>query len=123
MGLLSLFTSGSKAVDKGMSMLDKGLDAMVFTDEEKSVTNQKVLDWKLKWIEATGPQSKARRFITYIIVSVWTYLVMLGIHLRLFGYKEQADYVFKMLNDVVHWPFITIIAFYFAAHVVRTNKK
>lgn len=123
MGLLSLFTSGSKAVDKGLDMLDRGLDAMVFTDEEQSVKNQKVLDWKLKWIQATGPQSKARRFITYVIVSLWVYLVVLGIHLRLFGYKEQADYIFKMLNEVVHWPFITIVAFYFAAHLARNSKK
>ena len=112
----------SDNISKGLDMVDRGIDMTIFTKEEKSIASQKILDWKLRWIQAVGPQSKARRYIAYMIVGLWTYFVVLAVHLRLFGYKEQADYIFEMLNDVVHWPFVTIIAFYFAAHVVRSNK-
>ena len=123
MGLWGWLTGGSKAVEKGLDMVDKGIDMVWFTPEEKSIAGQKKLDWKLEWIKATGPQSKARRYIAYAIVGLWTYLVIMAVHLRLFGYKEQADFLFTVLRDVVNWPFIAVMSFYFAAHVVRANKK
>lgn len=122
MGFWGKIFGSSDNINKGLDMVRDGIDMTIFTKEEKSIASQKVLDWKLKWIQAVGPQSKARRYIAYLIVALWTYLVLLAIHLRLFGYKEQSDYIFKMLNDVVHWPFVAIITFYFAAHVIRSNK-
>lgn len=123
MGWLTNLFAGSKSIDKGIDMVSSGLDALVFTDEEKSVANQKILDWKLKWIAATGPQSVARRVISYIIVGLWAYIVLLASHLHLLGLTKEADFLFKVLKDVLHWPFITIIGFYFAAHIVRANKS
>ena len=120
--IAGLFGSG-KTVEKGLDMVSSGLDALVFTDQEKTVANQKVLDWKLKWIAATGPQSVARRVISYIIVGLWAYIVLLAVHLHLLDMKTEAMFLFKVLKDVLHWPFITIIGFYFAAHIVRANKK
>lgn len=123
LGVIKGLFGGGKNVDKGLDMASKGLDALFFTNEEKSVANQKVLDWKLKWISATGAQSIARRVISYIIVGLWSYIVLLAVHLHLLGLTGEAEFLFKVLRDVLHWPFITIIGFYFAAHIVRTNKK
>jgi hypothetical protein len=120
--IMGLFGSG-KTVEKGLDMVSSGLDALVFTDQEKTVANQKVLDWKLKWIAATGPQSVARRVISYIIVGLWAYVLMLAVHFHILGFTKEAEFLFKVLRDVLHWPFITIIGFYFAAHIVRANKK
>lgn len=121
------FVSGifgsSKSIEKGLDMVHKGFDAIVFTDEEKSIANQTLLDWKLKWITATGAQSVARRVIAYVIVALWATMVVLGVLLILLGMPEQGKFVFNVLKDILHWPFITIIGFYFAAHIVRTNKK
>jgi hypothetical protein len=120
--IAGLFGSG-KTVEKGLDMVSNGLDALVFTDQEKTVANQKVLDWKLKWIAATGPQSVARRVISYVIVGLWSYIVLLAVHFHLLGFTKEAEFLFKVLSNVLHWPFITIIGFYFAAHIVRANKK
>lgn len=120
--IAGLFGSG-KTVEKGLDMVSNGLDALVFTDEEKTVANQKVLDWKLKWIAATGPQSVARRVISYIIVGLWAYVLMLAVHFHIIGFTKEAEFLFKVLRDVLHWPFITIVGFYFAAHIVRANKS
>lgn len=110
-------------ISKGLDMVDKGLDALVFTDEEKSVANQTILDWKLKWISATGAQSVARRVIAYVIVALWALMVVLAVSLTLLEMPEKGKFLFEVLRDIIHWPFITIIGFYFAAHIVRTNKK
>ncbi|MCK5602194.1 hypothetical protein KAR91_10005 [Candidatus Pacearchaeota archaeon] len=110
-------------ISKGLDMVDKGLDALVFTAEEKSVANQTILDWKLKWISATGAQSVARRVIAYVIVALWALMVVLAVSLTLLEMPEKGKFLFEVLRDIIHWPFITIIGFYFAAHIVRTNKK
>lgn len=110
-------------ISKGLDMVDKGLDALVFTAEEKSVANQTILDWKLKWISATGAQSVARRVIAYVIVALWAFMVILGVGLTLLNMTEQGKFVFKVLSDILNYPFMLIIGFYFAAHMVRANKK
>ena len=121
--MISGMFGSSKNVEKGLDMVSSGLDALIFTDEEKTVANQKVLDWKLKWISATGAQSVARRVISYVIVGLWSYIVLLAAHLHLLGMTKESEFLFRVLKDVLHWPFITIIGFYFAAHMIRTNKK
>jgi hypothetical protein len=122
-GWLGTVFGSAKAIDKGLDMVSSGIDMAIFTDEEKTIANQKVLDWKLKWISATGPQSKARRVISFGIVGLWLILVCLAVGLELFSLTEKSKFVFEVLKNIMNWPFITIIGFYFAAHIVRTNKS
>jgi hypothetical protein len=112
----------SDTVNKGMDMVSSGIDMAIFTEEEKSIANQKILDWKLKWISATGAQSVARRVISYVIVSLWAFMVVLGVGLSLLDMPEKSDFIFKVLSDIINYPFMLIIGFYFAAHIVRANK-
>jgi len=120
--ITGIFGKGD-TVEKGLDMAGKGLDAMFFTDEEKSVANQTILDWKLKWISATGAQSVARRVIAYMIVALWSFMVVLGVGLELMNATTKSEYVFNVLKNIVNYPFMLIIGFYFAAHMVRANKK
>jgi len=120
--LAGIFGKGDN-IEKGLDMAGKGLDAMFFTDEEKSVANQTILDWKLKWISATGAQSVARRVIAYVIVALWAFMVVLAVFLEMIDATSKSEFIFTVLKDILHWPFITIIGFYFAAHMVRANKK
>jgi hypothetical protein len=122
LSFLSGILGKGDTVEKGLDMAGKGLDAMFFTNEEKSVANQTILDWKLKWISATGAQSVARRVIAYVIVALWAYIVMLAVHFHILGFVKEAEFLFKVLADVLNWPFIAVMSFYYYAHVVR-NKK
>jgi hypothetical protein len=122
MGLLSWITGESKAAEKAIDGVTNGLDAMFFTDEEKSVANQKVLDFKLKWAQATSGQNLARRYISLLVVALWVLLVVLTVFLKLIG-SESSDFVFNILKDIVNNPFMLIIGFYFAAHIARGLKK
>ena len=121
MGLFSWITGGGETADKVVDGITNGLDAMFFTDEEKSVASQKVLDFKLKWIQATSGQNLARRYISLAIVALWTFLIVLAVFLKLIG-SEDSKFVFDTLRDVVNAPFMIVIGFYFAAHVVRGMK-
>jgi len=96
----------------------KGLDAIVFTDEEKAEANAKLGEWFLKYLQATHPQNLARRLIAIMVVGVWTWLIVMG---ALF-YPWLPDYslfMFETIKNVVNTPFSIIIGFYFATHLAR----
>lgn len=101
-----------------------GLDKMFFTKEEQAEYRQKGAEWFLEYLKATQPQNLARRLIAMTIVMLWAFLVVAGVSMYKFdtGYSQ---FIFDVLRDIVMNPFLMIMGFYFAAHVVRsfTEKK
>ena len=124
MKLLSAIFGSSKNTETIVQGAVKGLDAMVFTQEERAEANAKLGDWFLKYLAATQPQNLARRLIAMLVVVLWALLVVLAVLV----YKLDANYsqfVFQTLKDNVNTPFSIIIGFYFAAHLARAwqDKK
>ena len=99
-----------------------GLDALVFTEEERAHMDAQARDWFLKYLDATQPQNLDRRLIAMVIVALWTLLVLVCIAAWPIS-KVFAAFVFSMLTEVVAIPFALIMTFYFAAHAIRANKK
>lgn len=112
----SLFTPST--VEKVADGVYNGVDKMFFTDEEKSEASQKILDWKLKWFEATAPQNVARRFIAVVVTLLWAFLVLVMLAAKGLGANDYASYSFDVMRDVVGTPFSIILGFYFLAQVV-----
>jgi hypothetical protein len=96
-----------------------GIDKMFFTKEEQAEFRQKGAEWFLEYLKATQPQNLARRMIAMIVVGLWALIVLVGIAAWPV-HETYADYVFRVLTDVVMNPFLMIMGFYFAAHVVRS---
>lgn len=116
--LLAAIFGSSKNTETIVEGAVKGLDALVFTDEEKSEVNAKLGDWFLKYLAATQPQNLARRLIAVIVTALWSLLILAGVGV----YKWDKDYsffIFDTLRDTVNTPFSIIIGFYFAAHLAR----
>lgn len=97
----------------------RGLDALVLTKEEKAEYRVKGAEWFLKYLQATQPQNLARRLIAVIIVSLWAGVVIAGVVAWPLN-EPYADFIFSVLTDVVMNPFLMVMGFYFAAHVVRS---
>lgn len=95
-----------------------GLDKMFFTDEEKSEASAKMAEWYLRYLAATEPQNLARRLIALVIVILWALLIILGV-VAYWIDETFSLFVFDVLRDIVMNPFLTVLGFYFAAHVVR----
>lgn len=96
-----------------------GLDKMFFTKEEKAEHQAKMGEWFLKYLEATQPQNLARRLIAVTIVALWALLVLGGVSVYKFD-AAYSQYIFDILADVVMNPFLMVMGFYFAAHVLRS---
>lgn len=106
-----------------------GIDKMFFTDEERSDASAKLGEWYLRYLAATNPQNLARRLIAMVIVILWALLIVVtvivkGLEMWLEtvaaeGSQLFSEFVFAILVDVVMPPFLVIMGFYFAAHIIR----
>ncbi len=122
MSLFGWLTGGGDTANKVIETASSGLDMLFFTDEEKSIAGQKVLDFKLEWLKATSGQNLARRFIAFGVVGLWCLGVLAACIAKLFS-EGYSEFLFTILKDVVGLPFTVIIGFYFAAHMVGKLKK
>jgi len=115
----------SKATDAAV----RGIDALIFTDEEKAnldaAARDKILQFKIDYAKATQNQSVARRIIAVIVSALWALLVLVA---AIAGYFDASDtgyaaYVGGIVVTTLNPPFMVIIGFYFAAHVVKGLKQ
>ena len=123
-GLLGWLTGGGDSATKIIDAVVKTGDAMVFTEEEKSVANQKTLDWVLQYMNATNAQNVARRLIAVLVVTTWMFMVLTACVAGYFDRSEAsyAEWMFEVLTEVVGNPYNIIIAFYFLTGTVRAFK-
>lgn len=124
--IVGFFTGGSNTANSVIDGVKRAGDMLVFTDEEKSLTNQKGMELFIKYQEATLPQNVTRRMIAIVVVLMWVVLVTLTVFVALIGllgditvFRSASDYLFKFLTDIVMVPFSVIIGFYFLKRIVQ----
>jgi hypothetical protein len=122
MGILANIFGDKDVVNKTVDGAISGLDKMFFTEEERSDANAKLSEWYLKYLEATQPQNLARRFIALIVVGLWAILILVGVAVKYFD-TSYAEFVFRVLAEIVMNPFLMIMGFYFLTHAVRAYQK
>lgn len=129
MGLFSgitKFFTGNSTADSVIDGVKRATDMLIFTDEEKSITNQKSMELFIKYQEATLPQNVTRRMIAIVIVALWCLAVLItmllggsGIFLHIETLTKTSEYYFKFMQDVINVPFGIIIGFYFLKRIVQ----
>ena len=116
----SWLTGNSKSADKAMS----AVDALVYTDQEKTEASDarldKVLKFKIEYAKHTQNQSIARRVIAFGFTAVFLALCLVVVIAGAFNREvdSYSAFVFKFLKDVLMEPQGYIIMFYFASHVL-----
>lgn len=116
-----------EAVKQTISVVSEGLDALVYTNEEKAADAAKerseARSMLVGWMEATQGQNLARRVISLAITGVWLlqYLVaQIASSLAIFwtsaakDLNELAKLQMAAANDMSS-AVMLILAFYFAA--------
>ena len=75
MGILSRIFAGPETVATAVNAVRDGLDALVYTDEEKAVDAAKdraeARGLVVQWMQATSGQNLARRYLSVVITLVW----------------------------------------------------
>ncbi len=129
--LQAIFGS-SKNTERMVTGAVSGLDKLKFTNEERAEADKDVREWFIRYLEASQPQNLARRMIALIVAGLWAFLVILGVAaagIEYYVFKPEpgtehfSAFVFQVLADVVVTPFLMVMGFYFAAHVLRSYTK
>ena len=125
MGLLSRIFGTEKALDAAIGGVTRGLDALVYTDEEKAQAaaeeRQAARKMVVGWMERTQGQNLARRFIAMTVTGIWAvqYVAAMVIDVvaiwvidkRLTASAESI----RDGGDSVTGAMMLVLGFYFAA--------
>jgi len=126
--LLGRVFGTEKAMEAAVEGVSKGLDALVYTEEEKA--NEAAKDraearsMVIRWMEATNGQHLARRVIALSITSVWLMQYIFAWVVSIAGVFSSADAQDQLAKaaemttkhaDGMTGAVMLILAFYFAA--------
>lgn len=103
-GFIKGLLSSGEIVKGGM----KAMDMLVLTAEEK-------IQYNLKYLAATMPMNRARRFIAISITSMWLLHSAVALILFLIGSPNFADFMQHMLTNITV-PFGIVVTFYLNAN-------
>jgi len=135
MGLFGKLFGTEKALSGIVKGVTSGLDALVYTDEEKAKdaaqSRTEARQMVVKWMESTQGQNLARRLIALSITFVWLSLWLMSVFASMLTIfiSSHADNILALgqiakgaaaeMNPAV----MLILAFYFAApHMGELSK-
>ena len=115
-----------KAITSVIDNVSKGLDALVYTDEEKAGDAAKdraaARGMVIKWMESTQGQNLARRLIALCIVVIWLLQYLCGMILSVVGiWVSNPEKIFESAEIIgvfaerMNGAVMLILGFYFAA--------
>jgi len=126
MGILGRILGSDEAITKGIDVLAKGFDALVYTEEEKATDGAKAItqgrEMLVKWIASSQGQRLARRVIALAITFVWLFLKLLagalGVAAVWVSSPERLKASAGIIGgeaDSMQGAVMLILGFYFAA--------
>jgi hypothetical protein len=128
--LLGAIFGNGKQAESVIDGAKKGLDAMFFTNEEKSVASKEAFKLWIEFQEATKGQNVARRAIALMVVTLWAFLVVLTIGVAIVVHAflggpivEDQRMLYDVIFEIIQSFRVTeitllIMGFYFGKHLV-----
>ena len=90
----------------------RGLDDIVYTEQEQAEKTQQAQDLYAKlWMAAT-PSALARRIIASLVVGVWCFMIIFAVLVYGFN-KDWSKFTLELLKEIVLQPVNIILGFYF----------
>lgn len=129
MGLLRrIFSNNDAEIIDGAK---RGIDALVFTDEERSTVSLEAFSLWIEYMKATSGQNLARRVIAFMVVTVWLVIVLACVTFaavtEFFITEEGVDPVGAIITVIDQlWlgeAVLAVIVFYFGKHLVTNWQK
>ena len=129
LSLLGKMFGSEKALDGIVNGVTKGLDSLVYTDEEKAQDAAKERTegraMVIQWMNATQGQNLARRLLAVMITVIWLFQYILSMLFSLIavwlpevysGRLTQSAELVGGYAEQMNGAMMLILAFYFAAN-------
>jgi hypothetical protein len=121
MNILKWFSAGSDAAGKVLDGAVRGIDALVYTDEERSAARQKMVD---TWIdlqkslgEETSVRGVTRRFLAFFAFVPYV-LLLLSAACLYPGHQAYAQFLVDLAEGKFGWIVLTVVGFYFGPPMI-----
>lgn len=121
--VLSFFTGGGKTAENVVDGVMSAGDKLFYTEEEKAEANKKGFELYIEYMKASAPFNVARRYIAVGVTYLWITNVVMTAVLHLIGLTDDAKFLLKILTDIVNYPFMLIMGFYFLKRLDFGGKK
>lgn len=126
MNLWGRIFGSEKALEKAVDGVSRGIDALVYTKEEREAQKAALLSeargMLIDWLQASSGQNIARRFLAVIIAVTWLlqYIVSMGLNVAAIwmddpGRVLQSASLIGDYADGMTGAMMLILTFYFAA--------
>ena len=128
-GIKSIFGSNPDKVLDMASGVGGFIDETFYTDQEKSEASFKLLDFKLKWLNATQGQNLARRYCAIAFGLNFILTFQICVMVVLYGFFTGTDTTAVIDNIIslvasfqLGWIMLTIIGFYYGKEFIPSKK-
>lgn len=125
MNIFKWFSSGSDAAKTVLDGAVKGIDALVYTDEERAEMRKKMGDQWLELQKALGEEttvrSVTRRILAVLVVVPFVLLVMAAAVIYKFDMK-YAQFLLTLAESQFGWLVLGVAAFYFGPYMMNRGK-
>jgi len=119
------FIKGGLSADKVFDSVANGVDKLVFTQEEKAILNtelaEKLAEYAANTLSENTIRSKARRFISYLIVASWLLAAFVDVFIN------NADLTYLWKESDLATGFLMVLLFFFGGyyfqHILNMKKK
>lgn len=116
----SWLTGNSNSANKAVDAVINSGDALIFTDQEKDISNHKKLDFIIDHAKATQKMSISRRVIT---ASVSFLFIVFSLIWAVAAYYDTSVGSYSVeiksfMKEIILQPFSIILAFYFITPMV-----
>ena len=126
MGILSFLSGNTKTVDKVIDAGINGIDALIFTEEEKAEYNKNLQELHLEFIKISASESTAqsisRRMICLPVVYVWLLLIIANTVAAVFAPGLDISAISKSI-EAMSMPALAAIGFYVGRHMIASKPN
>jgi hypothetical protein len=117
-----LFSAPETVADTVKSAV-RGLDDLVYTEQEAAEKTQMAQDIYAKLWQAAVPSAVSRRVIASVIVLVWAFLIVFATAAYALSADDVATFTLDLLKTIVLQPMNIVVGFYFLKQVVTEYRK
>jgi len=127
MGFWGKLFGTDRAIEKGIDVISSGLDALIYTDEEKAGDARQeraaARGMLIAWMQSTQGQNLARRLLALVITAVWLFMYLFAAALNVAAIwataaQEKIIESAALIGDratEMNGAMMLILGFYFAA--------